>query len=182
MTRRQDMPRCNAWTRLRFAPTWGLGAMALCAACGGSAPAPSSPSPPSTPSTAPTDTTPYGYVFEPVSPEMVRKEPPPPASLPTGPGGRLFSEAIGAVVRTHFDQIERCYDAGKRKNAKLAGVITVQSKFGRDGVPTEVTDEGSTLPDKETVDCVIGVFKALRYPVSRGGPVTFVYPIRLGSH
>jgi len=131
-------------------------------------------------STPPSDTQPYGYEFAPVSPESIKTDPP-AASLPTGPGGRLFPEAISGVVRTHFDEITQCYEAARKKNARLAGIVQVKSSFGRDGIPMTVADQGSTLPDKGVVDCVLRVFRALRYPTSRGGTVTFVYPIKLGS-
>jgi hypothetical protein len=154
------------------------GAFLWMTACGGDAPRPTA-SPAAT--APPSDTRPYGYEFAPETPETIKSKPFPSPSLPTGPGGRLFPEAISGVVRNHIDEITRCYDAAQKKDAKLVGILQVKSSFGRDGVPMEVVSEGSTLPDKDVVDCVVRAFRALRFPTSRGGPVTFVYPIKLGS-
>jgi hypothetical protein len=38
-------------------------------------------------------------------------------------------------------------------------------------------DENSTLPDKEVVSCVLGVFRTLQFDESHRGNVTVIYPI-----
>jgi hypothetical protein len=130
--------------------------------------------------TTPEDTRPYGYEFAPESIGTIKKTPA-ASSLPTGPGGRLFPEAVSGAVRNQIDLVANCYAAGQKRNAKLAGTVTVRWSFGRDGVPRDVSDERSTLPDKDVVACVVGVFRSIRYPTSRGGQVTVVFPIELGS-
>ncbi len=66
---------------------------------------------------------------------------PVPTSLPLGPGGRLYPEAISGIVRIHFGALLACYYAGLKKDPKLAGTVTVQYLFGEDGVPKEVADD-----------------------------------------
>jgi hypothetical protein len=102
-----------------------------------------------------------------------------PQSLPLGPGGRLYPEAISGIVRVHFGALLACYYAGLKKDPKLTGLVSVKYSFGEDGVPQQVADEGSSLPDKDVVACVLERFRNLRYPESKGGTVTVLYPIRL---
>jgi hypothetical protein len=156
---------------LSFAP------LALFVACGGPA------APTSVPDTAlfvglPTD---YGYEFAPVTPEKVAAAPASATSPATGPEGRLVPEAIEGVVQRNFSALLGCYDAGRGISGKLAGQVTVKYVIGEDGSTKEATDEGSTMPDRDVADCVVGVFRKLEYPASRGGNIAVVYPIQLGS-
>jgi hypothetical protein len=146
-----------------------LMSIALLAACGGSA-KPSA----STPASA---SRPYGYEFAPDSVAIVAAEPAGADALPTGPGGRLFPTAIQNLVRAHFGEIAACYDEGRKRNPSLKGKVTVKYVIGEDGLTKEAADQGSTLPDKAVVDCVVGKFRACKYQESHGGQVTVVYPI-----
>jgi hypothetical protein len=191
MSQRKRRPYGDRRTAMSLPGMGAIGpqllAMALVstAACGARAPRPT----PAVPSAGhaksdsaaePEDTRPYGYVFAPESMDSIQKTPA-ASPLPTGPGGRLFPEAISGAVRNRIDDVASCYAAGQKKSPKLAGTVTVKASFGRDGVAREVGDDGSTLPDKEVAECVVAVFRSLRYPMSRGGPVTFVFSIKLGS-
>lgn len=122
----------------------------------------------------------YGYEFAPDRPEQIREESPATA-LTTNPEGRLVPEAIENVVRANSAAIASCYDVAQRRNAKLTGNVTIKYVIGEDGDTKGAADEGSTLPDREVVDCVIGVFRQIRYPVSQGGNIAVIYPIQLGS-
>jgi hypothetical protein len=155
---------------LAFAP------VALFVACGGST-APSSTPPTRLFVGVPTD---YGYEFAANRAESDGAPAPSPAP-PIGPEGRLIPEAIEGVVRVNFGDIVSCYEAGQRKNAKLAGQVTVKYAIGEDGSTKEATDERSTLPDRDVVDCVVRAFRQFRYPASRGGNIAVVYPIQFGS-
>jgi hypothetical protein len=99
-------------------------------------------------------------------------------SLPTGPSGRLFSESIQTVVRGHFGQVLTCYEAGRRSDPQLKGNVTVKFVIGEDGITKEAADAGSTLPDKEAINCVVDAFRQRKYRESHGGDVTVVYPIQ----
>jgi hypothetical protein len=180
-------PQCIFIARARY-NRWAAAALVSLAGCGGRAVPPPIPATSSVSAAsakadaprAPEDTRPYGYEFAPESIETIKKTPA-AASLPTAPGGRLFPEAISGAVRNQIDLVDSCFAAGQKRNAKLAGTVTVRWSFGRDGVARDVSDERSTLPDKEVVACVVGVFRSIRFPTSRGGQVTVVFPIELGS-
>jgi hypothetical protein len=46
-----------------------------------------------------------------------------------------------------------------------------------DGSVQNAVDHGSTLPDANVVECVVGGFRHLAFPPPQGGYVTVVYPI-----
>jgi hypothetical protein len=93
--------------------------------------------------------------------------------------GRLAPEVIQRVVRAHFDAFRQCYKAGvRRRNATLEGIVTVHFVIDRTGAVTEARDDGSTLLDVETVQCVVRGFNKLTFPAPDGGPLTVVYPIQ----
>jgi hypothetical protein len=143
--------------------------IALFIACGGSA---------SPPAAAPAKA-PYGYEFTTDTTEAVAASPAGTTySPPTGPSGRLFSESIQTVVRGHFGQVLTCYEAGRRSDPQLKGKVTVKFVIGEDGITKEAADAGSTLPDKEVINCVVDAFRQRKYRESHGGDVTVVYPIQ----
>jgi len=129
------------------------------------------------PVAAPEDDKDYGYAFENDSPRKAATEPSPSASVPRGPAGRLPPEVIQSVVRANFGALRACYEAGLKKEPKLAGTVTVNYVIGEDGSTREASDEGSTLSDKDVVACVVAGFRKLTYPPTQGGVVTVVYPV-----
>jgi beta-lactamase regulating signal transducer with metallopeptidase domain len=141
--------------------------LALFAACSGASSAPA----------APAGDTGYGYQFEFDPAKGAPPAPPAPSLATTNADGRIPPETIQAAVRSHFTDLQRCYEAGLQKNAKLAGTVSVKYVFGEDGVTKDASDEGSTIPDKDVVSCVVGEFRKIAYPVGRGGDVTVVYPV-----
>ncbi len=126
----------------------------------------------------PTD---YGYEFASSRPDSEGALPTPSTSPPLGPEGRLIPEAIEGVVRDNFGDMVSCYEAGQKKNARLAGQVIVKYAIGEDGSTKEATDERSTLPDRDVVDCVVRAFRHFQYPASRGGNIAVIYPIQFGS-
>jgi hypothetical protein len=123
----------------------------------------------------------YGYEFAPTSPGDPPSAQAPPHS--TNAEGRLVPEAIENVARRDAvtDAISACYDAGRRKNASLSGNVNVKVVIGESGITRDASDEKSTLPDQEVVQCVIGVFREIRYPASHDGNIAVIIPLRLGS-
>ncbi|HSC88963.1 MAG TPA: AgmX/PglI C-terminal domain-containing protein [Polyangiaceae bacterium] len=106
----------------------------------------------------------------------------PSARAGGGPGGRLPASAIQAVIREHFDDLRRCYQAGLGRDASLTGKVIVRFVIGRDGT---VTAKGaapeSTMPDAAVTACVLDEFAKLVFPQPEGGIVTVVYPIQFSS-
>jgi len=91
--------------------------------------------------------------------------------------GRLHPPLIQQVVRAHSGQMRACYVLGLRRDPTLHGRIDTVFAIGRDGSTILAQIKSSTLPDKAVVDCVLDVFKGLRYPAPEGGIVTVGYPI-----
>ena len=150
--------------------TLSAASIALFLACGGSAP--------THPTPAGLDPKGYGYEFAPDTNEGVTSAPPAENAPRTNPDGRMAPERIQAKVRGHFGGLMTCYEAGRKRDPKLAGIVTVKYMIGEDGVPKNVTDENSTLPDKEVIGCVLGEFRKLRFDESHRGNVNVIYPVK----
>jgi hypothetical protein len=123
----------------------------------------------------------YGYEFAPTSPGVLLNTEAPARS--TNDEGRLVPEAIENVARREAvtDAVSACYDAGRRKNADLSGNVNVKVVIGEEGTTKDASDEKSTLPDQDVVQCIIGVFREIRYPASHDGNIAVIFPIQLGS-
>jgi MYXO-CTERM domain-containing protein len=94
--------------------------------------------------------------------------------------GRLPPEVIQRIARQNFGRFRLCYESGLRKNPTLAGRVTTKLEIDGTGAVTSATDAGSTVPDKDVVDCVVRAFKTLTFPEPEGkSKVTVVYPIEL---
>ncbi len=162
--------RIEALTAQRHWPLLGQALVAVAApvglvlVCGGAA-APKGP-----------DDDGYGYQFDADSPAIAAVTPAKP-SPPDGPGGKVPPEAIQAAVRAHYGAFEACYKDGLAKDAKLTGTVVVRFTAGEDGITKDAVDEGSTLPDKAVVACVIAEFKRATYPKAQAGLLTVVYAI-----
>ncbi len=161
------------WPLAAQALTLSVAPLALIGACGGSAlPAAAVP----TTSALVDEDASYGYEFEIDSAKNGSAAPVSALSLPHTEGDRIPPETVQAVVRAHYDDLIACYVAGRAKNPALAGVVRVKLVAGSDGVTMAATEEKSTLPDQEVVQCVLGALEKVTYPRG-GGPLTVVYPI-----
>lgn len=95
--------------------------------------------------------------------------------------GRLPPETIQRVVRLNTGVFQACYNAGLRRDPRLAGRVVVKFIIQRDGTVERAIDGGSEITDKVAIDCVVQAFRRLVFPVPEGGIVTVVYPF-LFSH
>lgn len=122
----------------------------------------------------------YGYKYEtdPLSKSAYQAATTNPRPDTRGPDGRLAPEVIQDVVRSHFGQFRTCYESGLSRNAKLQGQVTVKYVINLDGTTQQASDDGSTLPDPQVVQCVVAGFAKLVYPPPQGGYVTVVYPVQ----
>ena len=91
--------------------------------------------------------------------------------------GRLAPEVIQAIVRDRYAAMKDCYETGLRSNPNLQGRVSTHFVIDVDGTVSNVSNESSTLPDPQTVRCVLDVFSELCFPSPEGGIVTVVYPI-----
>ena len=121
----------------------------------------------------------YGYKYEtdPLSASAQQAATSTPRADTRGPEGRLAPEVIQDVVRQSFGRFRTCYESGLQRDAKLQGTVTVKYVINLDGSTQQTSDDGSTLPDPQVVQCVVAGFARLTYPPPQGGYVTVVYPI-----
>lgn len=93
--------------------------------------------------------------------------------------GALSREEVKKVVSARSPAIRTCYEAGLRRNAKLAGRIVLRFMIGPDGKVKTADDVAHTMPDAEVVQCVTDVVRALVFPKPEKGEVIVTYPIVL---
>jgi hypothetical protein len=122
----------------------------------------------------------YGYNFAADNAARVAADPPAVDVPPLGPGGRLFSDAIKAVVHKNFAAITRCNDGDRNGGRKWTGSIPVKFLIGEDGNVKALFEEIPAGSDKAIAGCVFDVFRALKYPPSHGGNVNVMYTIQFG--
>jgi hypothetical protein len=120
----------------------------------------------------------YGYSFEADPTKNAGASPASDLSLPHAAGDRIPPETVQAVLRSHYGAVVSCYQAGLSKNSSLAGTVTVKIVASAGGATQQAVDEGSTLPDKDVVACVVGEIAKASYPAG-GGVLTVLYPIQL---
>jgi hypothetical protein len=91
----------------------------------------------------------------------------------------LLPGDIQATVRSRYGKLRVCYERGLLKNPNLAGRLEVRFTISGTGAVSRVRVAANTMPDCDTVRCMVGVFRALRFPET-GNPqeVTVVYPIQ----
>jgi hypothetical protein len=94
--------------------------------------------------------------------------------------GCMRPEVIQRIVRLHWKEVHTCYLEGKDRRPVLAGKVVVTFVIGAGGRVISAKDGGSDIGDRGVVDCVVGVFKSLRFPAPDGGSLTLTYPIRFG--
>ncbi len=117
----------------------------------------------------------YGYEYE---SDPFKKDPalnPVPAERDRH--GRLAPEVIQNVVRESFGRLRTCYEEGLKRDAKLAGTVSVKYVILPTGAVQDASDEGSTLPDRDAIQCVVRRFGELTYPPPEGGYLTVLYPV-----
>jgi hypothetical protein len=95
-----------------------------------------------------------------------------------GVTGNLPPEVVRRVVRTSVSRMRYCYEKGLRKNATLAGNVTVTFVIGVDGAVASA-QSSSTLADPEVEACVVAIFRSMLFPKPNGGLVQVRYPLEL---
>jgi hypothetical protein len=90
--------------------------------------------------------------------------------------GRLPPEVIRRIVRQNNSRFRLCYEQGLKNSPGLQGRISVRFVIGRDGKVATVsaTDD---LANPSVRECVVNVFRTLRFPQPEGGIVTVSYPL-----
>jgi hypothetical protein len=101
-----------------------------------------------------------------LAPSPVVVAAPPPVVTPVDP-------AVAAEMRKRSRKFERCYRKGLRHNPALAGTVVVRMQVDDDGEVEKAYDQGSTLPDRDVVDCVVGEAEDADFKHSVGSVVTY---------
>lgn len=91
--------------------------------------------------------------------------------------GRLPPEAIQRIVRLNFGRFRGCAAQMHRAPIRPKGRVAVRFVIDLDGQVTSVSNAGSTVPERNFVQCVMQAFTELRFPPPEGGIVTVVYPL-----
>jgi hypothetical protein len=87
----------------------------------------------------------------------------------------LLSDAvIRTVLKRRVDGYQRCYTDGLARDPALQGRVVARFVIQRDGAPSNVADAGSTLPDRQVVECVLAEIRQLRFPPREAGAVQAV--------
>ena len=153
-----------------------VAAFAACSSTGPTTmPEPTGTTRPAAAGTGPDD---YGYKYENDTLRDMQAPAPPAPATTLNKDGRLAPEVIQAVVRQNWGRFRTCYQSAAQNNAKLAGVVSVRFIINLDGSVRDAADDGSTLPDANAVQCVVGGFSKLAFPAPEGGYVTVVYPVQ----
>jgi beta-lactamase regulating signal transducer with metallopeptidase domain len=120
----------------------------------------------------------YGYQYEADTAAEAAKAPPgAPTAQQRNAQGRLAPEVIQGVVRQSFGSFRTCYENGLKHNPKLQGTATIGFAIAPSGSVENATDNGSTLPDADAIQCILKGFSSLKFPPPQDGYVTVVYPI-----
>lgn len=93
--------------------------------------------------------------------------------------GRLPADVIRRIVRQNVGRIRLCYDNGRKTNASLTGVVTVDFTIAADGSVSEHSSAKSDLPDSKVVGCIENTFASLSFPAPEAGIVKVSSPIAL---
>lgn len=97
---------------------------------------------------------------------LIRPDPPP---------------TLSRIVRRHFGAIRACYEEGLGADPALAGVVRIRLDITSDGAPRNVTSEGSTLPDGDTIQCITEVFEAMSFPSKTDAFGSMLFSLQLSS-
>jgi hypothetical protein len=92
--------------------------------------------------------------------------------------GRLPPEVIKRIVRQNMGRFRACYEDGLARNPSLAGRVEIKFMIDRDGEVASALDSGSTLPDKDVIECIARAYTTLSFP-SPNGVVAVTYPLEL---
>jgi hypothetical protein len=120
------------------------------------------------------------------TPERVREavDPLTPEEVAIGANGcvdpevaRLSQSAVREIVSGTYDNLERCYGEALSRDHRAAGKVTFEFVIGQDGAVPEAWARDATLYDCEAIECMLGQFRTLEFPVPVGRSVRVIYPI-----
>ena len=105
----------------------------------------------------------------------------PPDGTPFDNPGILDSEAAARALAQCEPSLRACYQQGVERDAELWGRIQFRIDQAADGRVQKVAEDESRFPDRQVVDCMVNVIQTQPLPAPKGGELTFVFAVRLGS-
>lgn len=91
--------------------------------------------------------------------------------------GDLDPGQVAAKIRQYRGALVACYEAALKRNASLAGKITLRFSVNQLGKVSHVEIEVDTVNDEDFAKCIIERAQSWRFPAPKGGgEVQFAYP------
>lgn len=103
--------------------------------------------------------------------------------------GKISQDAVESTIRTNYGRINGCYKSGLARDPAMHGRVVVRFRVDMQGNTDDVANAGDaaevpnaqkTLPpitDASVVECILDVFKSLKFPTPQGGSVKIFYPL-----
>jgi hypothetical protein len=160
-------------------------ALPFCAACGGGTPQPKSePSAGATSASTSSDSTPEASGTPPASSGAAASAAPQESSAPaaattsdtsddlTVPKGddpwmashQMPASDVLRTVRPQQAQIQRCMNAGKKRDRSISGEVKIRLVATHAGKVRAWKDDGSTVADEKVTQCIGELVKKLTFP------------------
>ncbi len=135
----------------------------LVAACAKTAPPPARPTPPK--------------AEEPAAPAQTERD---DGITMTGTLGTIHEADIAQAFRPRWSEVTRCTQQAQARHHYLTGTIELKFRVGKDGMPSRVFIERSTLGNYEVERCVLEIARAVVFPSPQGGAeAEFSFPIEV---
>jgi hypothetical protein len=91
--------------------------------------------------------------------------------------GYLDPEAIRATIRSHFPELQGCYELGRGRHRTLRGQVTFRFAIDVEGKVTHLVVADNQLPDCALVECLREDMARIEFAAPEGGSVTVQYPL-----
>jgi hypothetical protein len=94
-------------------------------------------------------------------------------------GDGIPAEVVRRILRQNYGRFRLCYEAGLKRNAELRGSVALRFVIEVNGSLSNVSAEGSTVPDREVVGCVVKAVRGLSFPKPEGAKVSVFSELQL---
>ena len=91
--------------------------------------------------------------------------------------GSIDKEEIRRVVRSHINEVKRCYEQGLTRRPDLEGRVVVKFTIGNTGTVLSATIHETTFSDRPVEQCIVSAALRWVFPKPTGeGTVVISYP------
>lgn len=90
--------------------------------------------------------------------------------------GRCLADLAAAVEAKHADAVV-CYDAARKKDAKVTGRVVINFRIDPDGkvIDTSQGAQSGQVEDPQLVECLSGVIREVQFAASKKHSTTRAY-------